>query len=125
MAPRNDALKVRGLENLFCAGEKAGLLVGHTEAIVTGTLAGYNAVRQIKGEKLLILPATLATGDAIAHVRTQMEIEEGLGYKYTFSGSVYFERMKRKGLYSIDPIEIEKRVETAGVAGIFSQLPRE
>jgi len=120
MAPRDDTLKVAGVENLFCAGEKAGLLVGHTEAIVTGTLAGYNAVRQIKGEKFLILPSTLATGDAIAHVRAQMETEEGRGYKYTFSGSVYFERMKQKGLYSIEPGEIQKRVDKAGMTGIFS-----
>lgn len=121
MAPRDDALRVTGVENLFCAGEKAGLLVGHTEAIVTGTLAGYNAVKYIKREKLLILPTTLALGDAIAHVRTQMETEEGLGYKYTFSGSVYFERMKQKGLYSTNEKEIEKRVDRAGMLGIFSK----
>jgi hypothetical protein len=120
MAPRDDALKVRGVENLFCAGEKAGLLVGHTEAIVTGTLAGCNAVRRAKGEKLLLLPESLAVGDAIPYVRRQMEIPEGLGYKYTFSGSVYFERMKEKGLYSIDPVLIRRRVEEAGVAEIFS-----
>jgi hypothetical protein len=121
MAPRDDALKVKGIENLFCAGEKAGLLVGHTEAIVTGTLAGYNAVKHIKKEKPLLLPATLAVGDAITHVRTQMETEEGLGYKYTFSGSVYFDRMKQKGLYSIDSKEIVKRVDQAGMLGIFSK----
>ena len=45
MAPTDDALAVQGVNNLFCGGEKAGLLVGHTEAICTGTLAGYNAVR--------------------------------------------------------------------------------
>jgi hypothetical protein len=121
MAPRNDALKVDGLENLFCAGEKAGLLVGHTEAIVTGTLAGYNAVRLINRERPLIVPPSLAVGDAITHVRTQMETAEGLGYKYTFSGSVYFDRMKRKGLYSIDPEEIAERVDAAGMTGIFSK----
>jgi folate-dependent tRNA-U54 methylase TrmFO/GidA len=120
MAPRDDTLKVAGVQNLFCAGEKAGLLVGHTEAIVTGTLAGYNAARQVQGKKLLILPATLATGDAIAHVRLQMETEEGLGHKYTFSGSVYFERMKQKGLYSLEPGEIQKRVDKAGMTGLFS-----
>ena len=108
MAPRDDALKVKGIDNLFCGGEKAGLLVGHTEAIVTGTLAGYNAVRHVRKEKLLILPATLAIGDAITHVRAQMETEEGLGYKYTFSGSVYFDRMKQKGLYSTDVKEIQE-----------------
>jgi len=121
MAPRDDTLKVKGIENLFCGGEKAGLLVGHTEAIATGTLAGFNAVRQIRKEKPLVLPDTLAVGDAIAYVRTQMETEEGLGYKYTFSGSVYFDRMKQKGLYSTDLKEIEKRVDRAGMLGIFSR----
>jgi threonine dehydrogenase-like Zn-dependent dehydrogenase len=120
MAPRDDALKVRGVENLFCAGEKAGLLVGHTEAIVTGTLAGFNAVRQIRREKPLLLPDTLAVGDAISYVRIRMETEEGLAFKYTFSGSVYFDRMKQKGLYSIDHKAIEKRVDQAGMVGIFN-----
>lgn len=121
MAPRDDTLRVEGIENLFCSGEKAGLLVGHTEAIVTGTLAGYNAARQIRKEKPLILPPSLAVGDAIAHVRTQMKTEEGLGYKYTFSGSVYFDRMKQKNLYSTDIKEIEKRVDQAGMFGVFSK----
>ncbi len=119
MAPRDDALKVKGVENLFCAGEKAGLLVGHTEAIVTGTLAGFNAVKQIRREKPLVLPDTLAVGDAISYVRSQMETEEGLAFKYTFSGSVYFDRMKQKGLYTTDLKEIEKRVDQAGMSGIF------
>lgn len=119
MAPRDDALKVRGIENLFCAGEKSGLWVGHTEAIVTGTLAGYNAVRHIKMERPLLLPTSLAVGDAIIYVRTQMETVEGLGYKYTFSGSIYFDRMKQKGFYSVDPKEIEKRVDAAGMTRIF------
>lgn len=122
MAPRDDALKVEGIKNLFCAGEKTGILVGHTEAIVTGTLAGYNAVKHVKKEKLLILPASLAVGDAITHVRTQMMMEEGLGYKYTFSGSVYFDRMKQKGLYSTDIKEIEKRVDAAGLKGVFLKM---
>lgn len=120
MAPRDDGLKVKGIENLFCAGEKAGLLVGHTEAIVTGTLAGFNAVRQIRKEEPLVLPDTLTVGDAISYVRVRMETEEGLAFKYTFSGSVYFDRMNQKGLYSIDFKEIEKRVDQAGMLGIFS-----
>jgi len=121
MAPRDDALKVAGRENLFCGGEKAGLLVGHTEAIVTGTLAGYNAAKHVRKEKPLILPTSLAVGDIIAHVRAQMRTAEGLACKYTFSGSVYFERMKQKSLYSIDKAELEKRVDSAGVMGIFSK----
>jgi hypothetical protein len=119
MAPRDNALKVDGIENLFCAGEKAGLLVGHTEAICTGTLAGYNAVKLGQGEKTLILPESIAVGDAIQYVQTQMQTEAGLGLKYTFSGSVFFDRMKERGLYSPNTKEIEERVSKAGMAGIF------
>ncbi|MEW6670652.1 MAG: FAD-dependent oxidoreductase [Thermodesulfobacteriota bacterium] len=121
MAPRDDTLKVEGIENLFCGGEKAGLLVGHTEAICTGTLAGYNAVKHIRKEKPLILSAELAVGDAIQYVRTQMKTEAGLGLKYTFSGSVFLERMKMKGLYTTDVKEISKRVDKTGLAEIFSK----
>lgn len=122
MAPRNDALKVEGVEDLFCAGEKAGLLVGHTEAICTGVLAGYNAVLYADGKDLLTLPDTIATGDAISYVREAMQTEEGLGKKYTFSGSVYFNRMKERGLYSIDREEIGKRVADAGLADIYNRF---
>ena len=120
MAPRNDALKVDGLDNLFCGGEKAGLLVGHTEAVVTGVLAGYNAARLIFGERLLVLPDTLAIGDAIRHVREQMQTEKGLGLKFTFSGSVYFERMKERGAYTTDIAAIRRRVDAAGLTDVFA-----
>jgi len=119
MAPRDDALKVEGIQNLFCGGEKAGLLVGHTEAICTGTLAGYNAVKQVKGEKLLVLPTSLAIGEAIQFVNREMRIEGKLGLKYTFSGSVLFDRMKDLALYTTDVPEIENRVDAAGVVEIF------
>jgi hypothetical protein len=119
MSPRDDSLKVIGVENLFCAGEKAGLLVGHTEAICTGSLAGYNAVKYIRKENPLILPDTLAIGDAIRHVRLQMGTEDGLGLKYTFSGSVFFERMKARNLYTTDTSQIKDRVGKAGLFGVF------
>ena len=120
MAPRDDALKVVGVKNLFCAGEKAGLLVGHTEAICTGTLAGCNAVGYIKKKAPLILPDSLAVGDAITQVRIQMQSEKGLGLKYTFSGSVYFDRMKKRNLYSTEMKKIAERVDKAGLAEIFA-----
>ncbi|MBV1822099.1 FAD-dependent oxidoreductase, partial [Bacteroidales bacterium MSK.15.36] len=47
VAPRRDSMKVKGIDNLFCAGEKSGLFVGHTEAMCTGALAGHNAVRHL------------------------------------------------------------------------------
>lgn len=120
MAPRDDALKVDGVENLFCGGEKAGLLVGHTEAVVTGVLAGHNAARHVMGEPLLVLPETLCIGDAISHVREQMQTEKGLGLKFTFSGSVYFERMKQLGSYTTDVAVIRRRVEDAGLTNVFA-----
>lgn len=121
MAPRDDALQVDGVENLFCGGEKAGLLVGHTEAVVTGVLAGHNAVRSAMREPLLVLPDSLCIGDAISHVREQMQTEKGLGLKYTFSGSVYFERMKERGSYTTDVTAIRQRVEAAGLTNVFAE----
>lgn len=121
MSPRDNHLKVEGIDNLFCAGEKAGLLVGHTEAICTGTLAGHNAVRYALRKKLVELPRSLAVGDMIAHVREEMQTEEGMKKKFTFSGSVYFDRMKELGLYTTDVAEIGRRVADAGVSGLFGK----
>lgn len=121
LSPRDDYLKVNGIANLFCGGEKAGLLVGHTEAICTGTLAGYNAVQHALGKPLLQLPRSLAVGDAIAYVREQMQTEQGLQQKYTFSGSVYFNRMKELGLYTLDKQQIAARVSAAGLTDIFAK----
>lgn len=119
LSPRDNALKVEGVDNLFCGGEKAGPLVGHTEAIITGSLAGHNAVRHALGMEALVIPAELSTGDAIAYVNEQMRTEEGLSRKYTFSGSVYFQRMQEKGLYTTDHEAIRARVEQCGMAEIF------
>lgn len=120
MAPRDNFLKVEGINNLFCCGEKAGLLVGHTEAIVTGTLAGHNSVKHSLGLDLLEIPRSLAVGDAIAYVKEEMTTDEGMSKKYTFSGSVYFERMKELNLYSVNLDEILVRVKKTALENIFS-----
>ena len=95
--------------------------VGHTEAVVTGTLAGNNAVRLAAGKELVELPNGLAVGDFINHVTDEMKRDECRGTKYTFSGSVYFERMKELGLYVCDPSETAKKVEAAGLSGLFAR----
>lgn len=120
MAPRDDYMKVSEINNLFCAGEKMGLLVGHTEAICTGTLAGYNAVRLLKGKELFKIPCATAVGDAISYVREQMQTEESMMHTYTFSGSIYFTRMKDTGLYSTNKPEIDKRISRSGCLNIFN-----
>ena len=48
-----------------------GWFIGHTEAVVTGTLAGYNAVKYARNEELLILPDTLAVGNIISYSHKQ------------------------------------------------------
>lgn len=123
MSPHDHALKVDGVDNLFCGGEKAGPLVGHTEAICTGTLAGYNAVRYALGVDPVVLPGSLAVGDAIATVTDLQNVELGWSKKYTFSGSVYFERMKQLNLYTTDIPAIQERVRAAGVEGLFRKKP--
>lgn len=119
IAPCDNALRVEGVDNLFCAGEKTGLLVGHTEAIVTGFLAGHNAVRYLAGQKPITLPAELASGDIISYMHSEMKEAEGLKEKYTFSGSVYFQRMQEKGLYSTDVKHIHSQVARLGFKDIF------
>jgi len=121
MSPRDDALKVEGIDNLYCAGEKAGLLVGHTEAIVTGSLAGLNAARATAGLEPVIFPDTLSVGSAVTYVRKEMQTEEGKLKKYTFSGAVLFEHMKEFGLYTTDLDEIKSRVEKTGLQEVISE----
>ncbi|MCX7779837.1 MAG: FAD-dependent oxidoreductase [Negativicutes bacterium] len=121
IAPCNNSLKVDGVDNLFCGGEKSGVMVGHTEAIVTGLLAGHNAVRCCIDMQYLELPRTLAVGDIISFVHEQMHTPNGLKIRYTFSGSVYFERMKATGLYATDREQIQTRVEQSGLRDIYNQ----
>jgi hypothetical protein len=121
MAPRDNTLKVKGITNLFVGGEKAGLFVGHTEAIVTGTLAGYNAVRHGLGLKPVEIPVSLAVGDIIAHENKMKATKDGLRNRYTFAGAGYFARMKELGLYSIDTTEIKKWVELIKMKDFFKQ----
>lgn len=119
IAPAREDLRVEGMGNLFCAGEKTGLLVGHTEAIVTGMLAGHNAARALKGKQTLQLPTGLASGDIISYMLSMMKTKPGLQKKYTFSGSVYFERMKERGLYTTDLETISGRVRDFDLLGIY------
>ena len=118
-SPRNNSMKVYGLDNLFCAGEKSGFFVGHTEAMVTGVLAGYNSVQYMLGRELMELPRELASGDIIAY--SNEKVEEGkMSERHTFSGAEYFERMKELGLYTIDKEEIRQKVERLNLTNIFN-----
>lgn len=121
VAQRNNAMKAEGIENMFCGGEKSGFFVGHTEAISTGSLAGHNAARFLKGLRLLELPRQIAVGDLISYANEMMGTENGLMTRYTFAGAEYFARMKEKNLYTTDKQEIEKRISRYDLQGIYSQ----
>ncbi|HHY44092.1 MAG TPA: FAD-dependent oxidoreductase [Firmicutes bacterium] len=125
VSPRDFTLKVTGVDNLFVGGERVGVCVGHTEAIVTGALAGRNAALCARGKPLTGVPDRLAIGDFIAQSAVDTDGrplapgQYGLAASHTFAGSVYFERMKSLGLYSSDPDEIAARVRNCGAEGLF------
>lgn len=122
MAPRDNYMKVIHVDNLFCAGEKAGPFVGHTEAICTGILAGHNSVRKAQGMQLLELPKKLAIGDLISFVNEELQANKEAIYKrYTFAGAEYFERMKTLGLYDTNVRNIQKKVKSVDLSDIFNK----
>lgn len=121
IAPRENTMKVKSIDNLFVAGEKSGFYIGHTEAIVTGYLAGHNSVRYALNIPLLELPNSLAIGDFISFSNQKMYEADGDKLKFTFAGSVYFERMKERDLYSIDHKTIHNRVANAELLNIYDK----
>lgn len=120
VAPRTNDMKVQGVDNLFCAGEKSGLFVGHTEAICTGTLAGHNSVRLALGLQLLILPSSIAIGDIISYENEQSKTRDGRKVRYTFAGAGYFKRMQELGLYTLNIKEIKNKVTKLNLDNIFN-----
>lgn len=112
VAERDAHMKVQGTQNLFCGGEKSGLFIGHTEAISTGSLAGHNAGRFVRGEELLELPDTIAVGALLRYQKAD-------GGMITFAGDEFFDYMKEKGLYITDKKTIEQRIADAGLSGVY------
>lgn len=121
VAERDNNMRVVGLENLLCGGEKSGLFVGHTEAITTGTLAGYNTARYLKGIRPLELPRQLAVGDLISYANKRIRTKDGLMTRYTFAGSEYFQRMQEKGLYTTDSEVVKKRIKKFDMENIYKE----
>lgn len=118
---RDGYMKAQGLENLFLAGEKSGFFVGHTEAITTGSLAGYNSVMYAEGKSMIRLPGSLAVGDIMEFSLKVMEEENCLDRRFTFAGGEYFQRMKDRGLYTTDVALIRKNVEAEGLLDVYNQ----
>ena len=49
-----------------------------------------------------------------------MDKPGGMAKKYTFSGSVFFQRMKERNRYTTDIDLIGKRVASTGLADVFA-----
>lgn len=121
IAPRENTMRVKGIENLFVAGEKSGFYIGHTEAMATGYLAGHNSVRYALNMPLLELPDSLTIGDFISFSNQKMNEVDGDKLKFTFAGAIYFERMKNMKLYSTDSKELYDRVKRTGLLNIYDK----
>lgn len=121
VAERDNNMRVIGIENMLCGGEKSGLFVGHTEAISTGSLAGYNAARYLKGMKPLELPPQIAIGDLISYANKKLQTKDGLMTRYTFAGAEYFERMLDKNLYTTDSEVVQKRIKKYDLENIYKE----
>ena len=120
VAPCIDTMQVKGVDNLFCAGEKGAPLIGHTEAVVTGAVAGYNAAQYINNRELLIIPDSLAVGLIISHSHENFVEQKKYDERYTFSGGTFFALMKEKSLYETDTDKIRDRVERLGLTNVFN-----
>lgn len=118
---RDEYMRADEIENLFLGGEKSGFFVGHTEAITTGSLAGYNAARMADGKPPLELPRELAVGDIISFANEMLAAEEGYRKRLTFAGGTYFQRMKELGLYSTDSEKIRERVQSCVMENIYNK----
>lgn len=117
---RDRRLLVPPLENLFVAGERAGLNLGHTEAIVTGTLAGYNAWRLSRGREPVALPEGSVCGELIAFTGFREDSAGPGGAVHSLSGGPLWEHLQERNLYSTDPGTIARRLGKLGLLRIFA-----
>ncbi|MCT4604910.1 MAG: hypothetical protein N4A64_02230 [Marinisporobacter sp.] len=92
-----------------------------SEAIATGSLAGHNSVRLVKGMSPLELPVNLCIGDLIVYEHIQSKTEEGIKTRYTCAGAEYFKRMKELNLYTTDTEVLKKKIEKMNLLGVFEE----
>jgi methylenetetrahydrofolate--tRNA-(uracil-5-)-methyltransferase len=69
-------LQFRGDGSVFLAGQIVGV-EGYVESAATGILAGMNAARRLRGEQMLVPPATTALGSLLRYItdRTRNEFQ--------------------------------------------------
>ncbi|MBI2873807.1 MAG: FAD-dependent oxidoreductase, partial [Firmicutes bacterium] len=120
LAPRDDGMRVSGMENLFVGGEKQGLMVGHPEAHVTGLLAGHNAARFALGIAPLVLPRSTVIGEGIAYTREKIYENGEVHVRYDFMAGTLYKQIRELGLYELDPSAVRRRVAELGLEGVMA-----
>ncbi|MBI2304981.1 MAG: FAD-dependent oxidoreductase [Chloroflexi bacterium] len=116
VAPRDNSLKVESLDNLFCAGERSGHVSAIVECLFTGDLAGHNAARVALGLEPIVISTSTMIGFYIAEVKD--------GYTYTdwpkgIEFHPRYDKYKERGFHSTDLAQIRKRLDEAGILGIY------
>ena len=91
----NEDLSTRKNPGLFFAGQITGV-EGYVESVATGWLAGINAARVLRGQPLLVAPATSATG-ALCRYVSNVETKNFQPVNITF------------GLLEPLPVELRKK----------------
>lgn len=108
------------LDNLLVAGERAGPVLGHTEAMVSGTLTGYNAWRICTGHEPITLPADTVCGTMISFTGLNGSAAEESSTLYNLSGGHLWHYICRQNLYTTSRIEIRRRLERVDLLSLFS-----
>jgi hypothetical protein len=122
ITPCETTLKVKGVDNLFVAGDKAARLMGITEAVASGNLAGYNAACMAAGKDSIELPKDTVLGALIAFACSRQGTEEGLVTNHCVNAGPFLEKMKADGTYVRDAKKVEDKIKKDGKwAGLFSK----
>ena len=119
VTPRDNTMRVVGTKNLLCAGEKQGLMVGCTEAIMTGTVAGYNATRMAFRQTPVEMPQSTIIGEAIAFTGKALQRPEGYTQRYSLLSGGLAARITDLGLYQSNVDQIRERIARMGLDKFF------
>jgi len=120
IAVRDSAMRVKGIDNLFCAGDKSGHgSVGG--AMSSGILAGHNAARAAFKLEPLVLPKSIALGDFFAFTAEKCKTVAGRNIGYHMGAGEYWAIMQRTGLYTDDVKTIKRRIKETGMLGILAK----
>ncbi len=117
MAPRDNAMRICGFDNLFCAGIKSSHALFLLDVAVSGDFAGYNAARLAMGLQPIELPRSLAIGAFIPYVNELTKTKEGLKK----SPQADKKTLELLGVYRSDETEVREHVRELGLLGLFSQ----